>query len=147
MTATAHTHTHTHSCSADFSSHSSWAGLTSKEGDSTSQEAGEAYIEAAVHKAGGQAIGDAVLHQGALNHIEDRHSVHLQHITMLVHSLPKCTNVRRSLHLHYNRMLLHISLNCIHYRYRADLHGCVNHRIKQSTGSMWLPHASAAIHI
>lgn len=43
--------------------------LTSKEGNGASEEACEADVQGSVHQACGQAIGDPVLHQGALNHV------------------------------------------------------------------------------
>ena len=55
--------------------------LTSKEGNGAGQESSEADIQAPVHQAGGQSIGDAVLYHGALNHIQHRHCVHLQQDT------------------------------------------------------------------
>lgn len=43
--------------------------LTSKEGNGASEEACEADIQGSVDQACRQAIGDPVLHQGALNHV------------------------------------------------------------------------------
>lgn len=51
--------------------------LTSKKGDSTSKEASEANIYASVNQARREAIGNPVLYHCALNHIQDRHGVHL----------------------------------------------------------------------
>ena len=53
--------------------------LTSKERNGASKEASEADVKASVDQTRGEAIGDSVLHQGTLNHVQNRHSVHLQH--------------------------------------------------------------------
>lgn len=82
---------------SDCDEHERWM-CTSKEGNGAGQETSETDVQTAVHQAGGQAIGDAVLHQGALDHIQDRHSVHL-HTHHIVQGTVCALYVQRTRHL------------------------------------------------